>query len=443
MGTDNPASTATEATVWPDRTPWSTFLFCRYYYLGVAVLEALKIRDFRLLWTGRTVSMLGSWLLVIAIPAHVYALTGSLLATGLTLVAEYLPPLLLGPVAGVLTDRWDRRRVMIAADLFRALAVTLMLFATAGHSLWLVYAALIAESTGAVLFRPAAQAHIPVVVGTGTGLSSANSLNAFTDGTVRLVAPPLGAAIMTLTSFQALIWIDIASYLVSAAAIALTTRRRGPAGKRAPVDLAGGWKVLRSLPIVVVLLPLTAIFLAANAALSALLVPFGIQRLGGTEQIGLVVSALGAGFLLGAVAIRRLVDRVQPRYLLAATQLATAVAFFVLFSSTSLLVALPAAVSIGVFGSMTLVTPQTVLQRVVPNEALGRISAVFLSAEALATLIGALAGPLLAQTLSLRAAVVVACVVTAGGALAGLALWDRSRAAVSSVPARDGTGCGA
>lgn len=390
------------------------------------MLEALRIRDFRLLWAGRTVSLLGSWLLVIAIPAHVYALTGSLLATGLTLAAEYLPPLLFGPFAGVLTDRWDRRRVMIAADLFRAAAVTLMVFATAGHSLWLVYAALIAESTGAVLFRPAAQAHIPFVVGTGSGLISANSLNAFTDGTVRLVAPPLGAAILTFAGFQTLIWIDAASYLVSAAAIALTARSAGRV-KRASVDLAGGWKVLRGLPIAVALLPLTAVFLAANAALSALLVPFGIRQLGGSEQIGLVVSALGVGFLLGAVAIRHLVDRVRPRHLLAATQLATAVPFFVLFSSTSLVVALPAGVAIGVFGSMTLVTPQTALQRAVPNEALGRISAVFLSAEALATLIGALVGPLLAQTLSLSAAVVVACVVTAGGALAGLVpKWDRT-----------------
>ncbi|SMC97206.1 MFS transporter [Lentzea albidocapillata] len=391
------------------------------------MLEALKVRDFRLLWTGRTVSLLGSWLLVIAIPAHVYALTGSLLATGLTLVAEYLPPLLLGPFAGVVADRWDRRRVMIIADLFRAAAVTLMLFATAEHSLWLVYVALIAESTGAVLFRPAAQAHIPAVVGTGGGLSSANSLNAAVDGTVRLVAPPLGAVILTFAGFQTLIWIDVASYLVSAAAIAATTRTTAQAvSKRVLADLAAGWKVLRDLPIAMALLPLTAVFLAANASLSALLVPFGIRQLGGSEQIGLVVSALGIGFLLGAVVIRRLVDRVQPRFLLAASQLATAVAFLLLFSSTSLVVALPAGVAIGVFGSMTLVTSQTALQRAVPNEALGRISAVFLTAEALATLIGALAGPLLAQTVSLSAAVVVACVVTAGGALAGLAVMPRA-----------------
>ncbi|MDX8056270.1 MFS transporter [Lentzea sp. BCCO 10_0798] len=390
------------------------------------MLEALKVRDFRLLWTGRTVSLLGSWLLVIAIPAHVYALTGSLLATGLTLVAEYLPPLLLGPIAGVVADRWDRRRVMITADLFRAAAVALMLCATAGHSLWLVYAALIAESTGAVLFRPAAQAHIPAIVGTGSGLSSANSLNAAVDGTVRLVAPPLGAVILTFAGFPALIWIDVASYLVSAAVIAATRTTAQAVDKRVPADLAGGWKVLRGLPIAMALLPLTAVFLAANASLSALLVPFGIRQLGGSEQIGLVVSALGIGFLLGAVAIRGLVDRVRPRFLLAASQLATAVAFLVLFGSTSLVVALPAGVAIGVFGSMTLVTPQTALQRAVPNEALGRISAVFLTAEALATLVGALAGPLLAQTVSLSAAVVVACVVTAGGALAGLALMPRA-----------------
>ncbi|MCX2947938.1 MFS transporter [Lentzea sp. NEAU-D7] len=391
------------------------------------MLEALKVRDFRLLWTGRTVSLLGSWLLVIAIPAHVHALTGSLLATGLTLVAEYLPPLLLGPFAGVVADRWDRRRVMITADLFRAAAVALMLCATAGHSLWLLYAALIAESTGAVLFRPAAQAHIPAVVGTGSGLSSANSLNAAVDGTVRLVAPPLGAVVLTFAGFPALIWIDVASYLVSAAVIAMTGRTAAQAvGKRAPADLAGGWQAVRRLPIAMALLPLTAVFLAANASLSALLVPFGIRQLGGSEQIGLVVSALGIGFLLGAVAIRGLVDRVRPSFLLAATQLATAAAFFVLFSSTSLVVAVPAGVAIGMFGSMTLVTPQTALQRAVPNEVLGRISAVFLTAEALATLIGALAGPLLAQAVSLSAAVVVACVVTAGGALAGLALMPRA-----------------
>jgi len=395
------------------------------------MFEALTVRDYRYLWGGRAVSMLGSWLLVIAIPAHVLNVTGSLLATGLTLVAQYLPPLLVGPIAGVLTDRWDRRRVMIAADVFRAVAISLMLFATTTQALWLIYVALVAESTGAMFFRPAAQAHTPVVVGTGTRLSSANSLNAFTDGTVRLVGPPIGVALLTATNIQTVIWIDIASYLVSAILISMTRRRpatAGSAGERPSTvrqvfdDMVNGLRVLRGLPIALILLPLTAVFLAANASLSALLVPFGVEQLGGSEQIAFVVSALGVGFLIGAVAIRKLVDRVQPRYLLAASQFATAAGFFVLFSSRSLEVALPAGVAIGVFGSITLVTPQMALQRVVPNESLGRISSVFFMAEALATLIGALIGPVLAESFSIFCAVVVACVMTTAGALVGVVL---------------------
>jgi MFS family permease len=90
--------------------------------------------------------------LVVALPAYVFHLTGSLLATGLTMVAEYLPAVLLGPIAGVLTDRWDRRRVMLASDVFRAVVVAGMLFATSRESLWVIYLALVSESRCSVLF---------------------------------------------------------------------------------------------------------------------------------------------------------------------------------------------------------------------------------------------------------------------------------------------------
>ena len=130
------------------------------------MLQALRIRDFRLLWGGGLVSALGSWLLILAIPAHIFLTTGSLRDTGLTLAAQYLPLLILGPVAGVFTDRWDRRRLMIATSLFRAGAVAIMLAGTApGHN-WVLYIALIAESSGGVLYAPAAQARTPAIVGT-------------------------------------------------------------------------------------------------------------------------------------------------------------------------------------------------------------------------------------------------------------------------------------
>jgi MFS family permease len=370
------------------------------------------IRDFRFLWGGRAISLLGSWLLVVAVPVHVYELTGSVFATGMTLAAEYLPALLLGPVAGVLVDRWDRRRVMIVADLFRAGAVAGMAVGTPVA----IYVAVVAESVGAVVFRPAAQAHVPAVVGTGAALGRANSWNAVTDGVVRLAGPPLGGVLLAWAGFEVLVGLDVASYLVSAAAIACTRTRS--AGRSARPGLRAGLAVLGESELARALLPLSGVFLAANAALSALLVPFGVRTFGGGAQIGFVLSALGVGFLGGAVLVRWL-DRVQPRTVLAGAQLVTAAGFVLLFGARELVGAMIAAVVIGVFGSVTVVAPQTALQRVVDNAHLGRVSAVFLAVEALATLVGAVAGPWLAELRGLHFAAMCAAAVAAAGALVG------------------------
>jgi hypothetical protein len=318
------------------------------------VREVLRIRDFRLLWGAQLVSGTGSWLLVVAVPAHVYA-----------------------------------------------------------------------ESSGTVLFRPAVQATVSTVVGRGRLLGAATSLSALTDGTVRLVGPPAGAALLAVAGFPALVLVDVSSYLLSALAIAGMGRRRAPATAAGTLGgvLAGlveGLRFLRRHPVARALLPLSLPFLLANALLSAVLVPFGIERLGGATQVGLVVSALGVGFLLGALPLRLLVNRVQPRYLLAGAQLGTAAGFALLFGSTGLALALPAAVVIGGFGSTTLAVPQTAVQRTVPDPLLGRTAAVFVTAESLATLLGAVVGPALAAALSVSATAVVACALTAAGALAAL-----------------------
>ena len=400
------------------------------------MFQALRIRDFRLLWGGSVISALGTWLLVLAIPAHVLLVTGSLRDTGLTLAAQYLPVLILGPVAGVLTDRWDRRRLMIATSLFRAGAVAVMLLGTTPGRYWVLYAALIAESSAGVLYLPAWQARTPAIVGTGTLLSSANSLNALADGAVRLIGGPLGGILLAAVGVRWLILADAVSYLASAAANTATSRPSAPAARPANPgsaiaavarDLAEGTRVLRAEPVARALLAVTVIFLAANAALSAMLIPLGIRRLGGGENTGFVLSALGVGFLLAAPLLRALLDRAQPRILLTVTLAATAAGQFGLFTSTSLVTALPAAVAIGTFGSMSEVIPQTVLQRVIPNAVLGRISAVFLTGEAAVGLLGALAGPFLAQAIHLTGLAIAASLITLAAAVL-------ARLAVPSIP---------
>jgi MFS family permease len=410
------------------------------------MLQALRIRDFRLLWGGGLISSLGSWLLILAIPAHIFLVTGSLRDTGLTLAADYLPLLLLGPVAGVFTDRWDRRRLMIATDLFRAGAVAVMLLGIAPGRYWVLYVAMIAESSGYVLFTPALQARTPAVVGTGTLLSSANSLNAVTDGTVRLIGGPLGGILLTAYGIRWLICADALSYLLSAAALCRTSR---PDGQRpdhkatigdVARDLIEGVNVLRNQPVARALLPAAVIFLAANASLSAVLIPFGVQRLGGSEQTGFLLSCLGVGFLAGAPVLRALLDRVQPRTLLTASLTGTAVAYLLLFTSSSLATALPAAAAVGMFGSMSLVTPQTTMQRVIPNAVLGRVSAVFLTGEAAATLAGAVAGPFIAQAAHLTGVAAAASLTTLSAAALTSLILPRMSAIIPLPPLKiDGT----
>jgi MFS family permease len=388
------------------------------------MFQALKIRDFRLLWSGGTISYLGSWLLVLAVPADIFLVTKSLAATGLALAAEYAPQLFLGPVAGVLTDRWNRRLVMIWSNLGRALIVAAMLFGLGPGRYWVFYVALVAESSGTALAVPAVRARIPAIVGTGPLLNSANSLNSLSNGAVRLIGGPIGGILLAALGIRVLIVADTLSYLVAAGAIMMTAREVGPqpAARGSNVrdlirDLREGLGILVRERSARALLPVSLIFLAANASLSAVIVAFGIKQLGGTRPTGFLFSALGVGFLVGAPILRMTLDRISARYLLFGCLAATAASYLVLFHSTTLLSALPAAVAVGMFGSMSLVVPQTTVQRVIPNEALGRISAVFLTGEAAATLVGAVAGPVLAQSIQLHGLAAVASLATAAAAL--------------------------
>jgi MFS family permease len=386
------------------------------------VFRALRIPDFRLLWGGGLISSLGSWLLVLAVPAHILAATGSLRDTGLTLAAEYLPQLVLGPVAGVVADAWDRRRLMIATNLFCAGAVAVMLLGTSPGRYWVLYAALIAESSGAVLYGPALQARIPAIVGTGPLLSSANSLTSASGGIVRLIGGPLGGVLLAVCGIRWLICADALSYLLSAAAMLATSRSGGGNPNRNALagtvarDLAEGTRALRAHPVARALLPVTVIFLTANALLSAVLIPFGIRQLGGTAHTGLMLSCLGAGYLLGAPVARMFLDRAQPRNLLTASLTANAGAYFLLFTSSSLATALPAAVAVAMCGSMALIIQQTTLQRVIPNAVLGRVSAVFLTGAAAAALIGSAGGPFLTQAAHLTGAATAASLLTLSAA---------------------------
>ena len=413
------------------------------------MFSVLRIRDYRLLITGQLLSNLGDWLLLIAAPFFVFRLTGSTLATGLSMAAETVPAVLLGPFAGVLADRWDRRRTMLAADLLRSATVALMLLVHRPDQVWLLYAALLVEASFSQFFAPAQQALVPAVVGRGAELGAANSLSALVSGIVRLLGGPAGGALYALAGFAPVAALDAGSYLASAALLAAVgfrpaTTERAPTGeppwRRFTAELRAGVTQIRVTPGLTGLLVSAAVMLVGNAELTALLVPYtGTVLHAGPSALGWLFSALGAGFLLGAPLSRALAGRVGDRSVLVGSLLALSLVFGLAFNIHRVVWDLPLFALIGPPAVCFLVTVTTFIARATPDGLLGRVSAAFGMVQGAASLAGMVAGSVLGQRLGTGATIDLAAVTVALAAPVALAVPRRG--AVPTGP-EDGSGTG-
>jgi MFS family permease len=360
--------------------------------------DALRVPDFRYLLAGDLVSNLGSWLLVVALPYRVFQLTGSATATGLALAAEALPALLAGPVAGVFVDRWDQRRLLIATNLARGVVLAGFLLADRPDRIGWVYATLFAESLGTMFFRPAARALRVAVLGTGPALAGGNALLGVAGGVIQLAGPPLGVVLLTAFGLPVLVFADMASYGVAAVAVALTGRR--PATPRAGATVGGvfaelrdGLRVVTGRPVLRWLLLVCFTYFTANGVFTALLIPYMTSRFGHHPgAIGVQLSALGAGFLVGAPLGGRLARDRPPRLPLTAGLAGVGLCYAVLANAPAIPVAVIATGLAGLPGSMVLVTVETAIQRGAARELLGRVGATFYAGGAAADVAGALLG---------------------------------------------------
>src|SRR4051794_39934174 len=210
------------------------------------MLAILRQRNFALLWLGGLISFVGDWVLFIALPVYVYDLTGSALATGGMFIAQTAPRLLLGSIAGVFVDRWDRRKTMIVANVLSAAALLLLLPVRSIADLWLAYLAAFLQASIALFFQPAESALVPILVGE-EHLIHANALTALNWELTRLIAPPLGGLVMALFGLGSVIAIDSISFLFSATMIALIAV---PAAERVTPSVvhhtqaAGAWRAV-------------------------------------------------------------------------------------------------------------------------------------------------------------------------------------------------------
>ena len=111
------------------------------------MLAALRQRNFAFLWFGQVISLIGDWVLFVALPFYVYSLTGSTLATGIMFIVQTIPSIFLGSVAGVFVDRWNRRRTMIIAELAQAISLVPLFVVHSQQWIWIVYIFAFVEAT--------------------------------------------------------------------------------------------------------------------------------------------------------------------------------------------------------------------------------------------------------------------------------------------------------
>ena len=204
-------------------------------------LRLVRNRNFSLLWTGQLISLLGDRIHVIALGALVAA-AGTPLEVGLTFASTAVPSVLLGPLAGVLVDRWDRRRTMIACDVVRAGLVLAVPFAFQVH-IGFVYALGFAVATVTLLFRPAKTAVVPSVVG-DRDLVSGNSAMSVPETAADLIGFPVAGVIVTALSsvLGAAFVLDAGTYVVSAVLIWAMILPRQIDEAPEPISVRGVWR---------------------------------------------------------------------------------------------------------------------------------------------------------------------------------------------------------
>ena len=267
-----------------------------------------KNRNFLLLWLAQVMSSLGDWALLIAIPVTVYDGTNDPAKLGLSFVAETVPALILGAIAGVLVDRWNRRLVMIASDLGRMLSVCLLLgvhhLDHLGHrGLWLIYGAAFLTSTFGCFFSPARSALMAALL-PRERLMQATALSSSSIRLTQLLGPALAGVLLHSLHPHGVFVFDALTFLFAAGCATLVAdpevKQKAASGLQGVIrDLREGLSYLAPGTVLGNLISFLSFATLANGIFNVLLYAFvrDVLKISGAG-FGYLLSAYGLGALL-------------------------------------------------------------------------------------------------------------------------------------------------
>jgi MFS family permease len=406
----------------------------------LVLFRPLRVRDFALVFAGTTVSALGDGLYYVALAWQTYQISNAPTAMSLVGIAATLPQLVFLVLGGVLTDRMDKRRLMIGADCLRGVAIgAIGLLSLSGTlELWMLVALVALYAVGTSLFSPAATALLPAIV-PREELGRANALLSSTRTVcVRVAGPGLGGVAIASFGVAYAFVADGLSFFLSALSLLALSHRDLPTGVREGVlrELIEGFAYVRGQRWLSLSLAAAALGLLCYMGPIEVLLPYLVKNelADGAEALGIILASGGVGALLGSLLIGQLGQprrRVLTMYVLwslatlgvAAYAFTTAVWQF----AAVCFVAIAGLVVGGIIWT-------TLMQELVPARLLGRVSSLdLLVSFALVPLSMAITGPIAdaigARTTMLLAGLLGSLVLLALPWTPALRALDQERAA--------------
>ncbi len=365
----------------------------------------LRNRNFTFLWSGQLVSTIGSSLSSLAASILIYRLTGSALSVGLMLIATAAPAIVLGLIAGVFVDRYDRKKIMIAADLIRAVLTFLVPFLIPYSIAWL-YILVLLSSSVTQFYDPAHSSVLPDVA-SDDELAAANSLMAISAFGSTAVGFAASGLIASAFPIAYAFYIDAVTFLISAVCVYLVhiPQYAGVGDTKVSTifkNMRIGFNFLTHTPILrsmFILFPLIGI---SFGLWNTLLLPFARQALNATEfEYGLQEAITSVGFVAGSLLMARLADRLHEGQWLTLSFVGMGFVLAIYSTLTSIPLAFLLVIFSGFANAPSSITRNLLVQRYATRDMRGRVASLFFVTRDAAFILG-MAGAGLADYLGVR-----------------------------------------